>query len=169
VQPRANNLVHVVNQSGGDVMRDSVAVATNPAPRVANVNAAVAYASCTDCWTVAVAVQIVLIGPDVSDFQPVNAAVALNVLCVRCDTFAYATQVVASAPDHFRLSQATMAALDALGDQIDAVTNTHAPFFQLDAQLDALTDQMCVLVNGDLTAAGAAPTCTRASATQLAS
>jgi putative peptide zinc metalloprotease protein len=166
VEPRANNIVPVVNMNGGEDVRDSVAVATNPAPRVANVNSATAFASCVDCRTVVVAVQILLIGTHVTDFQPANSAVAVNYLCTRCATFAYASQVVVSAPDEFRVGQAAMQQLDTIGDEIGAAARSHVAFDQLSAQLDALVDELCTVVNAELTSAGAAPSCFRTTATQ---
>src|SRR6478672_3189085 len=58
-------------------------------------NVASAYShDCSDCRTVAVAVQAVLVSSSPSTSEPKNVAVALNERCVRCTTFAYAYQYV---------------------------------------------------------------------------
>ena len=57
-------------------------------------NTAVAYSSCTDCRTVAVAIQIILIADDVGTVTPENEAVALNFDCTECETLARAFQFV---------------------------------------------------------------------------
>ena len=53
-------------------------------------NAAVAIASCTNCQTVAIAVQIVFFIGSPTVFAPENAAVAVNAGCSFCDTLATA-------------------------------------------------------------------------------
>lgn len=61
---------------------------------VTNVNEAWALASCADCTTVAVAVQVVLVIGGSPVVVPVNAAVAANDQCLRCTTTAIAVQLV---------------------------------------------------------------------------
>ena len=63
---------------------------------VLNVNEAHAYASCSDCVTVAVAFQVVLIMDDAQVVVPQNLAVAANYDCYRCITAAIASQLVLS-------------------------------------------------------------------------
>ena len=63
---------------------------------VLNVNEAHAYASCSDCVTVAVAFQVVLIMDDAQVIVPQNLAVAANYDCYRCITAAIASQLVLS-------------------------------------------------------------------------
>ena len=56
-------------------------------------NTAVAFASCTDCRTVAVAIQIVLVS-EVDSATPENVAIAINYDCTECETLARAFQFV---------------------------------------------------------------------------
>ena len=76
---------------------------TSPSPwcgptgdEVLNVNEAHAYASCSNCVTVAVAFQVVLIMDDAQVVVPQNLAVAANYECYRCITAAIASQLVLS-------------------------------------------------------------------------
>lgn len=57
-------------------------------------NAAVAYANCDNCQTVAVAIQIVLVTTDPKVVSPTNVAVAVNEGCTTCSTLAAAYQFV---------------------------------------------------------------------------
>lgn len=58
-------------------------------------NAAIAYASCKSCQTVAAAYQIILItNPDVKQVAPANVAIAINQNCTDCQTLASAYQYV---------------------------------------------------------------------------
>ena len=67
-------------------------------------NAAIAYASCDSCQTVANATQVVLVmRDDVNNVSPTNVAVAVNENCTDCDTLASAYQKVLNTggPVHF--------------------------------------------------------------------
>ena len=63
---------------------------------VLNVNEAHAYASCSNCVTVAVAFQVVLIMDNAQVVVPQNLSVAANYDCYRCITAAIASQLVLS-------------------------------------------------------------------------
>jgi putative peptide zinc metalloprotease protein len=62
-------------------------------------NEAWALASCSDCGTVAVAFQTILIVGRADVVAPVNAAVSVNYECERCDSWAIAVQLVATLKD----------------------------------------------------------------------
>jgi putative peptide zinc metalloprotease protein len=62
-------------------------------------NIAFAYASCTDCDTLSVALQIDLVSRSANVVSPENAAIALNYQCTRCYTRAWALQYVISVDD----------------------------------------------------------------------
>jgi len=83
---------------------------------VDNANEAIAYASCTDCTTVAVSFQVLLIVGEADVIVPENSAEAVNYNCVECVTAAVARQLVITldAP----LSEAGMAELAALWEEI---------------------------------------------------
>ena len=68
-------------------------------------NVAVAYASCADCQTVAIAIQIVLVMSDPTVITPENYAIALNEGCDTCATLASAYQFVFGAPEGFEFSE----------------------------------------------------------------
>jgi putative peptide zinc metalloprotease protein len=57
-------------------------------------NAAVAYASCSDCRTVAASIQVVLAMGDVDTATPENVSIAINDQCSECETLAAAYQYV---------------------------------------------------------------------------
>jgi len=68
--------------------------------KVLNVNEAHAYASCSNCVTVAIAFQVVLIMNDAHVVVPQNLSVAANYNCYRCITAALASQLVLSVDDN---------------------------------------------------------------------
>ena len=57
-------------------------------------NLAVAYARCTDCRSLSVAFQVVLVRRPAADLSAVNRAVGVTDRCVRCEALAYAYQWV---------------------------------------------------------------------------
>jgi putative peptide zinc metalloprotease protein len=63
------------------------------------VNIAFAQASCTDCQTIAVAVQVIIYKRGASNVHPQNVALAANVQCTRCVTVAQAIQYVIPVDD----------------------------------------------------------------------
>jgi putative peptide zinc metalloprotease protein len=84
-----------------------------------NRNRAYALANCADCAAIAVAYQVVIIVGQVDVIIPENLAVALNVFCDRCTSFAMAIQLVVTinAP----LSDEGMAELEAVWAQLDEI------------------------------------------------
>lgn len=80
-----------------------------------NVNAAYALASCSNCTTVAVAFQVVLVVGQ-SQVAPQNLAAAVNYRCISCVTGALAQQLVLTVDD--RPSGATARELAALWARI---------------------------------------------------
>jgi putative peptide zinc metalloprotease protein len=86
-----------------------------------NRNRAYALANCADCAAIAVAYQVVIVVGQVDIIMPENLAVALNVFCDRCTSFAMAIQLVVtiSAP----LSDEGMTELEAVWAQLDEIRN----------------------------------------------
>jgi hypothetical protein len=89
----AKNIVQVSNRTDNHLeARGSAQLDPVPAPDVQPVNVAIATASCFHCDTFAVALQINLIGPNPSVYQPQNSATAVNYHCTGCTTVAIAYQ-----------------------------------------------------------------------------
>jgi putative peptide zinc metalloprotease protein len=151
----AQNHVTAVNRTDDRVTTFArAAVTEHHGPTVTDENTAYASASCTDCRTVAAAVQVVAVDGSVSDFEPVNAAVALNESCTRCATYAYARQEIITVDGDLTITAAGQAALRALEDQIQQVTGSEEPFLEMGSDLDALTLQMVDIVRGEIERAG---------------
>ena len=91
-----NAAVAVNVRDGSSTFRLAFKITRVNRDEVDSSNAAVAVASCTDCETVAVAIQAVLIFSDASDVRPTNLAFAFNLECDRCYTLATAYQFVAT-------------------------------------------------------------------------
>jgi putative peptide zinc metalloprotease protein len=89
-----NAAVAVNTEDGASVFRLAFSVRMVANGVVDQTNSAYALASCTDCQTVALALQVVLVWGDANVVVPENTAVAYNDQCVECLTYASATQIV---------------------------------------------------------------------------
>ncbi len=151
----ADNIVSVQNQTNSSLAaRAKTSVAHDPGPTVANVNQAYAHASCTDCRTVAVAVQVVLVEGPTTDFRPTNVALALNENCLRCATFAFARQEVLSPGRHIEISDPAQRAIKQIQAQVSRVASSSETFPQMTADLDNLTQQLVAVVQGEVQRSG---------------
>ncbi len=88
-----NAAVATNETDGAAVAEASVQYRVAPNGVVDEENVAYAVASCADCQTLAVAFQLVLVPRDFHTLVPHNEAVAGNVACAECLTFASAKQV----------------------------------------------------------------------------
>jgi len=150
-----HNVVTTVNQSDGrDATNDRAVMTVDHGPTVDAENTAVARASCTDCRTVAVAVQVVAVDGNITEFRPVNAAVAVNENCLRCQTYAYARQEVFAVDGEFSLSNAGRDEVQRLEGEIDRVAGSDEPFLEMGAELDGLVVQLGDAVRSEIERAG---------------
>ena len=153
----ANNVVMATNTvDGSTVARDRVQIAYDPADTVANSNIATAQSTdCVACRTVAVALQVVLVEGDPSDFEPANAAVATNGGCDTCQTYAFAFQDIIQPGQVVYLSGDAQQELSSLRDQVDGITNdTTLSYDDMKAQLESVFAQIVATVSQDIQAAG---------------
>jgi putative peptide zinc metalloprotease protein len=92
--PEDNNAIAVNTEDGASVFRLAFSVKMVANGVIDEDNHAWALASCTDCETVALAFQVVLVWNDPNIVVPHNQAVAYNDQCDYCFTYASATQIV---------------------------------------------------------------------------
>ena len=89
-----NAAISVNTKDGTTVFKVAFAIRNVMSDVVDETNAAVAYNSCTDCASVAIAFEIVLIESDASVISPTNIAIAFNENCTTCVAVAEAYQFV---------------------------------------------------------------------------
>jgi putative peptide zinc metalloprotease protein len=112
-------------------------------------NAAIAYASCTNCTTVAIAVQIVLVVGDATQVTPENLALALNESCVACTTVAAAYQFVFGTGDRIRLTGQARKRLRDLIRQFKAIGDMDGTADEINAEFNRLVGELrAVLADG---------------------
>jgi putative peptide zinc metalloprotease protein len=91
-----NAAVAINTRDGAAVFRFAFKIQRVAQEIVDESNAAVAFASCTDCQTIAIAIQVVLVMGDADVVAPTNLALAVNQQCTLCETLASAYQFVFS-------------------------------------------------------------------------
>jgi putative peptide zinc metalloprotease protein len=145
-----NNIVMVRNHADGKMrVRGRIRLAELHGSRAEPINAAFAYASCTDCQTFAVALEIALIAPGASTISPENHARAINYQCERCATVARALQYAfvvddpSIVPDNVnRLMNEMEREIRAIGREPNITAN------EANARIDAVVTQFQDLAAG---------------------
>jgi hypothetical protein len=149
------NVVIVVNVTDERTAgRSGVLVGHASGPSVVPENLASARASCTDCRTVAVALQTVFITSNPSYASPRNAAVAVNAGCTRCQTLAYAWQYVASTGGQVRLTLEGEQAVADVRARANSLAGSDLPFADLVDELDALAAEFRAAMDREVVRVG---------------
>ena len=126
-------------------------------------NEAYAFASCADCAAVAVGFQVVLIVGQTDVIVPENLSASANYNCVRCLTYALASQLVLTLDGP--LSSDGTARLNELWQEIAAYGKDlrNQPLSEIQGRLSAYKEQIMAVIKADPSAtpagsAGTAPT-----------
>jgi putative peptide zinc metalloprotease protein len=123
-------------------------------------NAAVAGASCTDCQTVAVAIQAVLIFSDPNIVTPTNLAFAFNLECDRCYTLATAYQFVATTGIVHFTAEGNLR-IAAIRQQLEELRHTDLSIDEIQARVDVLAAELLNIMRTELVAPGLVDSGTR--------
>jgi putative peptide zinc metalloprotease protein len=144
--PGDNQALAVNTQDGSTVYDVAFALVWDTAGQATNDNSAYALASCSNCTTVAVGFQIVIVVGQADLVMPTNVAVAVNYSCVDCMTYALAAQLVITLPHE--LSDDAKARLQALWAQVAQLADhiEDIPIDQLQATLADIESQVLAIV-----------------------
>ncbi len=131
-----DNLADAENTTdGSSVFQLAFDIRRTMQPVVEETNTAVAYSSCANCRTVAIAIQIVLVMGDVTSATPQNVAVAVNENCTACETFAAAYQFVLSTGGPVRFTKEARRELHEIKKLLQGLGRGDIPLAELDARL----------------------------------
>jgi putative peptide zinc metalloprotease protein len=134
--------VAVITQNGSSVFRLAFAVRQVTGSVVDNQNAAVAYASCTACQTVAISIQILLISGSPTTFTPTNVAVAVNQNCNLCDTLALAYQFAVGVNTELRFTHEGRREIADIRRQLSALGQSGLTGPEIADQVNTLMTQL---------------------------
>lgn len=137
-----DNIVQVINHSDGRVKMDGrVRLDQISGPNVGPKNEAFSFSSCTDCDTVAVALQIDLYQAGAHDVQPFNKAVALNYQCTHCVTVALAFQYAIPVADPKQVPSDVKKMIQEMNDELSIIRNPHESVTDAVQQVNAVISQ----------------------------
>jgi putative peptide zinc metalloprotease protein len=157
-QAQDTTVVAINTRDGSSIFRLAFNIRRVTGEVVDQSNAAVAFASCEDCRTVAVSLQLLLVMSDPDVVTPTNLALAINQDCTSCETLASAYQYVlgVGGPVHFdaegnmELAAIRQALRDLARDSDDY------ELAEIQAEIDVLIERLGTVVDEHLVAAGQA-------------
>src|SRR2546429_2816290 len=134
-----NSVVKVINHADSHFRMDGkVKLNQIPGPNAGPKNEAFAYSSCTDCQTMAVALEINLISTRARNIQPLNEAVAVNYLCTRCVTYARAIQYDIQVDDPQQVRSDVRELMRQMDAAIHHIKTSHETFLQALAEVNGV-------------------------------
>ena len=152
-----NTAVAVNTKDGKDVFRLAFHINRVNSEVVDSRNLAVAFANCTDCQTVAIAIQVVLITSDPDVVTPENLALAINYQCSLCETLASAYQMVLTTGGPVRFTPEGMRRIAEIRRRLHELRRSDLSIAEIQAQVAALTAELREVVTNELVRAGRPP------------
>ena len=145
-----DNLAQAVNEEdGGDVFDLAFDIRRVMNGVVDQTNTAVAYSSCSNCRTIAIAVQVVLVMGPAETVNPENVALAINENCTTCETLASAYQIVLGTGGPVRFTREARNQVREIQEALAALGDSDAPIADIKAEADRLVaDLKAVLQTG---------------------
>jgi putative peptide zinc metalloprotease protein len=137
-------------KDGAEVLKFAFKVVRVNRDVVDQSNAAVAYANCEACRTIAVAFQIVLVMSDPQVVTPENVALAVNYECESCETLASAYQFVFSVPEGFRFSGEAKRQIAEIRQALRELIRSGRPIEEIHAEIDVLADELRGLIRAEI-------------------
>jgi putative peptide zinc metalloprotease protein len=143
-----NAAISVNTKDGTTVFKVAFAIRHVMSDVVDDANGAVAYASCTDCASVAIAFEIVLVEGDPSTVTPTNVAIAFNENCDTCVAVAEAYQFVLGTGGLVHFDSEGNRILAEIRKELHSLKKEDLTIDQLQAELDSIAARIAdVLAN----------------------
>ncbi len=147
---RLRNEVEVKNRRDGRVkVRSDFEFDKTSRPAVHAINTALAFASCVDCRTAAIAFQVVLAEGTVA-LSADNHAAAINDRCTTCDTLAAAYQFVVVGGGEVSLTRSGRSQLRGLDRDLRDLRRSEATGAELAAAAEALAGQVLAVLQSEV-------------------
>jgi putative peptide zinc metalloprotease protein len=117
---------------------------------VDNQNAAVAYASCTECQTVAISIQVLLVAGSPTVFTPENIALAINEQCTLCDTMALAYQFAVGMDTKLKFTAEGNRQLAQLRRELEQLRTSDLSLAEIQAKAADIVKQLSTVLSTEL-------------------
>jgi putative peptide zinc metalloprotease protein len=131
-------------------------------------NAAVAVASCTDCQTVAIALEGVLVIGEPTTFDPTNIALAINSGCSSCQTLASAYQHFVQNDTRVRISGAGRREIADVRAGLQSLRNSGLDVVAVQAKVDEYAARLVAVLQNEVYPIGRPPAPTTTTTTPAA-
>jgi putative peptide zinc metalloprotease protein len=146
--------VAVNTKDGSSVFRLAFAIKKVAGDTVESTNAAVAFASCDNCKTVAISIQVVLVIGDPNVVTPTNLALAYNYECTMCETLASAYQFVLGTGGPVHFTPEGQKAISEIRKELHDLLKQDLPIEEIQARVDALMKRLAEVLKSELVASG---------------
>jgi putative peptide zinc metalloprotease protein len=130
-------------------------------------NAAVAAASCSDCQTVAIALEGVLVIGNPDTFDPTNVALAINSDCTNCQTLASAYQQVVQYDSRVRITGAGRQEIADIRQDLQSLRNSGLDILAIQQRVNEDAGRFLAVLKNDVVPVGR-PTSTTTTAASAA-
>ena len=145
-----NAAIAINTKDGSSIFRLAFSIKKVAGDVVDNTNAAVAYASCQNCQTVAIAIQIVFVTGDADVVTPTNLAIALNQDCSFCETLASAYQFVLGSDVSVHFSPEGRARIVEIQRALRELAKSDLSIEEIQARIDELMQQLAQVISTEL-------------------
>ena len=149
-----NTAVAVNTRDGSSVFRISFNILRSSSDTIDNTNAAIAFASCEGCETVAIAWQVVLVSSDPSTVSPENYAIAINFECSDCATLASAYQWALGTDGNVHFTAEGNQAIAEIRQALQELRRSGLSIVEIQAELDLLAEDLERVLAEELVEAG---------------
>jgi putative peptide zinc metalloprotease protein len=151
-----NTAIAINTKDGASLFKFALSVKRAAGDVVDNGNAAVAFATCESCRTVAIAIQIVLVTGDPEVVTPTNLALAYNFECTLCETMASAYQFVFGNGDNMRFTAEGRRLLAQIRQDFHDLRkeSEELTLAEIDARVRGLVDRIRQVLQNELIPAG---------------
>jgi putative peptide zinc metalloprotease protein len=153
-QAQDNTAIAINTKDGTDIFKLAFKIARVNQDVVDQSNAAVAFNSCQDCQSIAVAFQIVLIFSDPAVVDSQNLALALNENCDACVAFASAYQWLLTTDGPVHLTAEGNQRIAELRKRLRDLLESDLTIEQLQAELDQIRDEVADILATNFVPAG---------------
>ena len=160
-----NVAIAVNTKDGTTVFKVAFAIRHVMSDVVDDANAAVAYNACTECASVAIAFEIVLVASDPSVVTPTNIAIAFNESCQTCVAIAEAYQFVLGTGGIVHFDAEGNRILSEIRRELHSLRKEDLTLEQLQARLDAIAARMADVLANHLVPVGPKQSTTTTTAT----
>jgi putative peptide zinc metalloprotease protein len=153
-QAQDNTAVAINTKDGTDIFKLAFKIVRANQDVIDQSNAAVAFNSCEECSSIAIAFQVILIFSDPDVVTSENLALAVNFECDACVAFASAYQWLLTTGGPVRFTEEGNRRLAELRIELHELLQSDLTLEQLIAELERIQDEIAEILANELVPAG---------------